>query len=146
LIVYLCLCQELLYYCVVCHRLRRKIVQTMWFQLVILSIVVLFIIIMWDRSSYIDLLMFYGLACLSFLRISFLWIPIVIDVFFRSTTIVFEITGISAPYSFPTISYWFYFREKNVKMKVIWPPIDRFHPYAGTSTCQYPAAKYFLRP
>jgi hypothetical protein len=32
-------------------------------------------------SSYIDLLMFYGLACLSFLRISFSWIPIVIDVF-----------------------------------------------------------------
>jgi hypothetical protein len=48
----------------------------------ILSIVALFIIVVWDRSSYIDLLMFYGLTYLSFLRISFSWIPIVIDVFF----------------------------------------------------------------
>jgi hypothetical protein len=39
-----------------------------WFQLVILSIVVLFTIVMWDWSSYIDLLMFYSLACLSFFR------------------------------------------------------------------------------
>jgi hypothetical protein len=31
---------------------------------------------------------------------------------FRSTTTVFEITGISVPYSFPTISYRFQFREK----------------------------------
>ena len=31
---------------------------------------------------------------------------------FRSTTIVFEITGISVPYSFPTISYRFCFRKK----------------------------------
>jgi hypothetical protein len=48
---------------------------------------------------------------------------------FRSTIIVFEITGISAPYSFPTISYRFRFREKDVKMKVIWPPIDRFRSF-----------------
>jgi hypothetical protein len=42
-----------------------------WFQLVILSIVALFTIITWDRSSYIDLLMFYSLACLSFFRYRF---------------------------------------------------------------------------
>jgi hypothetical protein len=50
---------------------------------------------------------------------------------FRSTIIVFEITGISAPYSFPTISYRFRFREKDVKMKVIWPPIDRFRSFSS---------------
>jgi hypothetical protein len=53
---------------------------------------------------------------------------------FRSTTIVFEITGISAPYSFPTISYRFRFREKNVKTKVIWPPIDRFRSFSSLPT------------
>jgi hypothetical protein len=53
----------------------------MWFQLMILSIVALFIIVMGDRTSYMDLLIFYGLACLSFLMILFSWIPIVIDVF-----------------------------------------------------------------
>jgi hypothetical protein len=42
---------------------------------------------------------------------------------FRSTTIVFEITGISTAYSFPTISYRFRFREKDVKTKVISFPI-----------------------
>jgi len=47
-----------------------------------LSIVALFIIVMWDRSSHMALLMLHGLTCLSFLRISFSWIPIVIDVFF----------------------------------------------------------------
>jgi hypothetical protein len=31
---------------------------------------------------------------------------------FRSTTIVFKITEILAPYSFPTISYRFQFRKK----------------------------------
>jgi hypothetical protein len=65
-----------------------------------------------------DLLMFYSLACLSFLD------TVLMDsdcyrCIFRSTTIVFEITGISTPYSFPTISYRFHFREKDVKMKVI---------------------------
>jgi hypothetical protein len=44
---------------------------------------------------------------------------------FRLTTIVFEITGISVSYSFPIISYQFHFR-KNVKIKVIWSPINRF--------------------
>jgi hypothetical protein len=48
---------------------------------------------------------------------------------FRSTTIAFEITGISAPYSFPTISYLFRFREKDVKTKVIWSNIDRFRSF-----------------
>jgi hypothetical protein len=51
--------------------LRPKIVWIMWFQLVILSIVALFTIIIWDRSSYMDLLMFYSLACLSFFRYRF---------------------------------------------------------------------------
>jgi hypothetical protein len=50
---------------------------------------------------------------------------------FRLTTIVFEITGISAPYSFPTISYRFRFREKDMKTKVIWPPIDRFRSFSS---------------
>jgi hypothetical protein len=50
---------------------------------------------------------------------------------FRSTTIIFEITGISAPYSFSTISYRFHFREKDVKTKVIWPPIDRFRSFSS---------------
>jgi hypothetical protein len=45
---------------------------------------------------------------------------------FRSTTIIFKITGISSPYSFPTISYRFRFQEKDVKTKMIWPPIARF--------------------
>jgi hypothetical protein len=67
-VVYLYLCQELSYCCVVCHYLRHKIVWIMWFQLVILSIVALFTIVMWDMSSYMDLLMFYSLACLSFFR------------------------------------------------------------------------------
>jgi hypothetical protein len=68
MIIYLCLCQELSYCCVVCHYLRPKMVWTVWFQLVILSIVALFIIVMWDKSSYMDCFMFYGLTCLSFFR------------------------------------------------------------------------------
>jgi hypothetical protein len=68
MIVYLYLCQELSYCCVVCHYLRLKIVWIVWFQLMILSIVALFTIVMWDRSSYMDLLMFYSLTCLSFFR------------------------------------------------------------------------------
>jgi hypothetical protein len=67
MIVYLYLCQELSYCCVVCHYLRPKIVWIVWFQLVILSIVALFTIV-WDRSSYMNFLMFYSLACLSFFR------------------------------------------------------------------------------
>jgi hypothetical protein len=54
---------------------------------------------------------------------------------FRSTTIVFEIIGISAPYSFPTISYRFRFREKDMKTKVIWPPIDRFRSFSSLLGC-----------
>jgi hypothetical protein len=53
---------------------------------------------------------------------------------FRSTTIIFEITGISVSYSFSTISYRFRFREKNVKMKVIWSTIDRFRPFSSLQT------------
>jgi hypothetical protein len=53
---------------VVCHYLRPKIVWIVWFQFVILSIMALFTIVTWDRSSYMDLLMFYSLACLSFFR------------------------------------------------------------------------------
>jgi hypothetical protein len=68
MIVYLYLYQESSYSCVVCHYLRPKIVWIVWFQLMILSIVNFFTIVMWDRSSYIDLLMFYSLACLSFFR------------------------------------------------------------------------------
>jgi hypothetical protein len=57
---------------------------------------------------------------------------------FRSTTIVFEITEISAPYSFPTISYRFRFREKDVKTKVIWPSIDRFRSFSSLNVSRPP--------
>jgi hypothetical protein len=50
---------------------------------------------------------------------------------FRLTTIVFEITGISVSYSFSTISYRFRFREKTVKMKVIWSPADHFRSFSS---------------
>jgi len=46
-----------------------------------LLIVALFTIVMWDRLNYMVLLMFHGLACLLFFRISFSWIPIIIYVF-----------------------------------------------------------------
>jgi hypothetical protein len=61
------LSQELSYCCMVCYCLRPKIMSTMLFPLVILSTVALFIIVIWDRSSYINLFMFDGLVCLSFL-------------------------------------------------------------------------------
>jgi hypothetical protein len=65
---------------------------------------------------------------------------------FRSTTIVFEITRISAPYSFPTISYRFRFREKDVKTKVIWSPIDRFRSFSSLVTCMsYTVTPHGLR-
>jgi hypothetical protein len=57
---------------------------------------------------------------------------------FRSTTIIFEIIGISAPYSFPTISYRFRFREKDIKTKVIWPPIDRFRSFSSLAPMSHP--------
>jgi hypothetical protein len=44
-----------------------KMVWTVWFQLLILSTVALFIIVMWDRPSYIDLFIFDSLTCLSFI-------------------------------------------------------------------------------
>jgi hypothetical protein len=72
------------------------------------------------------LLMFYSLTCLSFFLDIVLMDSDHYRYIFRSTTIVFEITGMSVSYSFPTISYRFRFREKNVKIKVIWPPVDRF--------------------
>jgi hypothetical protein len=51
---------------------------------------------------------------------------------FRSTTIVFEIAGISVSYSFPTIRIDFIFeKKKTMKIKVIWPHIDRFRSFSS---------------
>jgi hypothetical protein len=111
---------------VVCHCLRPKMVWTVWFQLVILSIVALFIIVMWDRLSYMDLPMFYGLACLSFLRISFSWIPIIIDVFSDWLLLFSKLLEYQRRICFRQYRIDFAFKKKKVKMKVIWPPIYRF--------------------
>jgi hypothetical protein len=115
------LCQELSYCCMVCQCLRSKMVWTVWFQPVILLIMALFIIVVWDRSSY--RIFSYSTVW----RIYRFEDIVLMDsdryrCIFRSTTIVFEIIGISVLYSFSTISYWFHFREKTMKL-------NRFHPY-----------------
>jgi hypothetical protein len=61
--------------------------------------------------GYMALLMFYVLACLSFLDI------VLMDsdryrCICRSTTFIFEITEISMPYSFPANRIDFVFEEK----------------------------------
>ena len=67
-----------------------------------------------------DLLMFYGLACLSFLRISFSQIPIVIDVIFDQLLFFFRnYHNIDAIFVFDNIVS-ILFSRKQVKMKVIW--------------------------
>ena len=126
----MCLCQKLSYYCVVCYCLRPKMVWTVWFQLVILSTVVLFIIVMWNRSSYIDLFMFDSLVCLLFLEyhshgfrlfsIYFLWL----------------LSFFKLPKYRRRIHFWqyctdFVFKKKNMKTKMIWPPINHFRSFSS---------------
>ena len=67
------------------------------------------------------LLMLHGLTCLSFLRIPFSWIPIVINVFFDRLLSVSKLPDIDAVFVSDNIvsNYRFCFREKVMKMKVI---------------------------
>jgi hypothetical protein len=74
---------------------------------------------MWDRLSYINLLMFYGLTCLSFLRISFLWIPIIIDVFFDWLLSFSKLPEYRRRIRIRQYRIDFVFEKKKVKMKVI---------------------------
>jgi hypothetical protein len=115
-------------FCVVCHCLRLKCVICIVLACGLLSIVILFIIIVWDTSSYMALLMFYVLTCFSFFRyhsygFRSLSMYFLIDYYhfrnYRNISVVFiseNIVSIS-------------FSRKNVKIKVIWPPVDRFRPY-----------------
>jgi hypothetical protein len=110
--------------------------EVVWFQLVILSIVDLFIIVMWHRSSYMDHLMFYGLACLSFLRISFSLILIVIIVFSDQLLPFSKLPDYRHCICFRQYRIDFVF-EKKMKMKVIWSHIGCFRSVSSLGTPQF---------
>jgi hypothetical protein len=84
------------------------------------------------------LLMFYSLACLSFLGyrshgFRLLLIYFSIDYYrfrnYRNISVVFISENI--------VSILF-FRKKNMKMKVIWPPIDRFRQFSSLVVIDFP--------
>jgi hypothetical protein len=85
--------------------------------------------------SYMDLIMFYGLAYLSFFMISFSWIPIVIDVFSDRLLPFSKLPEYQCCIRFRQYRIDFNFEKKNVKMKVIWPPIDRFRSFSSLLVC-----------
>jgi hypothetical protein len=79
-----------------------------------------------------DLLMFYGLACLSFLRISFSWIPIVIDVFSYRLQSFSKLPEYQRRIHFRQYRIDFVFEKKiKIKTKTIWPRIDRFLSFSS---------------
>jgi hypothetical protein len=92
-----------------------------------------------DRLSFMALLMFYSLSCLSFFRISPLWIPIIIDVFFDRLLSFSKLPEYQC-----RIHFWQYriafVWGKNVKIKVTWPHIDHFqsfHPMSMSLSVSY---------
>ena len=84
----------------------------------------------WLGLIYIDIVMLCILVCLLYFRYHFhkFWSLLM---YFWSNNFVFEFTGISMPFSFPTLSYRFHFQENNMKLKMIWPPTDSFRPFSA---------------
>jgi hypothetical protein len=73
--------------------------------------------------------MFYSLTCLLFFRISFLWTPIVIDVFSDRLLSFLKLPKYQCHIRFQQYCINFVFKKKKVKIKFIWPRTDRFHRY-----------------
>jgi hypothetical protein len=78
---------------------------------------------------YTAIVMLCRLVCLLYFRYRFHNFRS-LSMYFWLNSFVFEFTGISMSFSFPTISYRFRFRENNVKLKMIWPHTDRFRPFS----------------
>jgi hypothetical protein len=103
------------------------------------AIVVLFItIVMWNRSSFIALLMFYSLACLSFFSISFSWIPIIIDIFFDWILSFSKLPEYQCRIRLRQYRINCIFKKKNMKIKMIWSPIDPFRPFSSQAASLEP--------
>jgi hypothetical protein len=76
------------------------------------------------------LFMFYSSACLSFFNIVS-WISIIIDIFFDRLLSFSKLLEYRCRIHFRQYRIDFVFEKKNMKMKVIWPPIDRFRPFSS---------------
>jgi len=76
------------------------------------------------------LLICYSLTCLSFLRISFSWILIIIDVFSDRLLSFSKSLEYRCHIHFGQYRTDFVFK-KNVKMKVIWSTIDCFQSFSS---------------
>jgi hypothetical protein len=66
--------------------------------------------------------------------ISFSWIPIIIDIFFDRLLSFSKLSEYRCRIRFEQYRIDFVSKKKNIKMKVIWPPIDRFRPCSSLST------------
>jgi hypothetical protein len=76
------------------------------------------------------LFMFYSSACLSFFNIVS-WIPIIIDIFSDRLLSFLKLLEYRCRIRFRQYRIDFVFEKKNMKMKVIWSPIDRFRPFSS---------------
>jgi hypothetical protein len=90
---------------------------------------------MWPRLIYIAIVMLCILMCLLYFRYCFHNFRS-LSIYFWLNSFVSEFTGISMPFSFLTISYRFHFWKNNVKLRMIWPPINRFRPFSSVGNVQ----------